>query len=419
MKVLIIGSGGREHALAWKLSQSDQVSEIFVAPGNCGMSDVSKCVDIKVTDVDQLVLFAKTNQIDLTIVGPEQALEKGIVNAFNKASLRIFGPTKEAALIETSKDFSKQLMKKYGIPTAAYETLSDYDEALNYIEKKGYPIVIKVDNLASGKGVIIVHNKEEAVTALNETLKQHKFGCKKVIIEDFLEGEEFSLMAFVSGDKVYPMVLAQDHKKAFEGDLGPNTGGMGAYSPVPQISQKVIDEAINTIMIPCAKALVEENRSFEGVLYGGLILTKTGPKVIEFNARFGDPETEVVLPRLKNDLFVLINDLLDQKDITLNWDEEQTIGVVLSSIGYPQKYEVGYEIKGLESLENVTVFHMGTKEIDGKIVTNGGRVLFVVGKDKSVTKAQTIVYQEIKKINCKNLFYRKDIGFKLIGGTND
>jgi len=412
MKVLIIGSGGREHALAWKFSQSECVTAIYVAPGNIGMSDVATCVDIKETDIKNLIQFAKIETIDLTVVGPEHALEIGIVNAFKEAKLKIFGPTKEAALIETSKLFSKEFMKKYQLPTAIYESFTDYDKALNFVRRKGYPIVIKVDNLAAGKGVMIVSNEEDAILALKDTLIHHKFGCKKIIVEEFLEGEEFSLMAFVKDEFVYPMVLAQDHKKAFDHDLGPNTGGMGAYSPVAQILQATIDEAIEKIMIPCAKGLVKENRSFEGVLYGGFISTPMGPKVIEFNARFGDPETEVILPRLKNDLFVIINDLLDGKEINLEWDDEETIGVVLASIGYPEYYDKGFEIKGLDQLENVLTFHMGTKEINGRIETNGGRVLIVVAKDKSLKEAKKIAYEEINKITCSNLFYRNDIGIK-------
>ncbi len=410
MKVLIIGSGGREHALAWKFSQSKDVHEIYVAPGNCGMQDVCQCVDIKATEIKKLVDFAKSKAIDLTVVGLEQALESGIVDAFKEANLRIIGPTKEAALIETSKYYAKELMKKYNIPTASYQTFTDYEEALHYVKTKGYPIVIKVDNLAAGKGVTIVNNEEEAVKTLDETLRKHKFDCKKVVIEEFLEGIEFSLMAFVKGDKVYPLELAKDHKRAFDHDLGPNTGGMGAFSPVGQIPKHIIDEAMEKIMIPCAKALVEEKRPFEGILYGGLILTKTGPKVIEFNARFGDPEIEVLLPRLKNDLFVLINDLLDGKPITLNWDDKSTIGVVLASKGYPVKYEKGVPIKNLKQLKDVTIFHMGTTIEENIIKTNGGRVLIVVSKEESIDKAREKVYEEIKKIDCENLFYRNDIG---------
>ncbi len=419
MKVLIIGSGGREHALAWKFSQSKLVKEIYVAPGNGGMNDIAKCVDIEITDIDNLVKFAKEHNINLTVVGPEQALEKGIVNAFKEANLRIFGPTKEASIIETSKHFAKELMKKYDIPTAKYSTFTDYDEAIEYLKNKEFPLVVKADNLAAGKGVIIAYTENDAKEALHEMLKNNKFSCKKVIIEEFLEGEEFSLMAFVKNDKVYPMVLSQDHKKVFDNDLGPNTGGMGAYSPVKQITPIVIEDAVNNVMIACCKAMVKENRHFEGVLYGGLILTKKGPKVIEFNARFGDPETEVILPRLKNDLFVLMNDLIDGKEIELIWDEDETIGVVLASVGYPNAYDKGYEINGLDTLENVFVFHMGTKIKNNHFVTNGGRVLFVVAKEKTIQKAKELVYQEIKKIKCMNLFYRKDIGYKTIGGNND
>lgn len=409
MNVLVIGSGGREHSIAWKLAKSPFVNEIFVAPGNDGMRDVAQNINIQLNEHDKLIEFAKVNNIGLTIVGSEQPLVDGIVDRFRENGLKIFGPNKNAAIIEGSKDFAKKLMKKYSIPTAEYETFTDYNKALEYVKIKGTPIVIKADGLAAGKGVVIAHDFITAKTGLESMLINHQFGCHSVVIEEFLVGKEFSLMAFVNGEKVYPMVIAQDYKRAFDGDEGLNTGGMGAYSPVSQISKEVINYAIENIIVPTAKALVIEERSFTGVLYGGLILTKNGPKVIEFNARFGDPETEVVLPRLENDLFVLINDLLDGKDVTLKWSPQKTVGVVLASIGYPTKYKKGFQITGLDDLEDVIVFHMGTTKNDSDFYTSGGRVLIVVGENDNINNAKEKVYQEIEKIKCDNLYYRKDI----------
>lgn len=338
MNVLVIGRGGREHALAWKFAQSEKVEKVYVAPGNEGMRDVATPVDIDENDFDALVLFAKENNVELTFVGPEIPLMNGIVDCFKEEGLRVFGPNKAAAVIEGSKAFTKELMKKYDIPTAAYETFTDYEEAVQYIQKVGAPIVIKADGLAAGKGVTVAMTLEEALQAVKEMLQDVKFGAasKKVVIEEFLDGQEFSLMAFVNGTTVHPMVIAQDHKRAFDGDKGPNTGGMGAYSPVLQIPESAVQEAIQTVLHPTAKAMIAENRSFTGILYAGLILTNDGPKVIEFNARFGDPETEVVLPRLENDLVDVCNAVLDESELTLQWSEEAVIGVVLASKGYPE-----------------------------------------------------------------------------------
>lgn len=413
MKVLVIGNGGREHALAWKLSKSKHVSKIFVAPGNDGMDDVATCVNIELTDNKGLLKFALLEKIDLTIVGPEQALINGIVDLFLENGLKIFGPRKKAAIIEGSKQFAKDLMKKYQIPTARYETFTDYNQAINFVIEKGVPIVIKADGLAAGKGVVIAFTQETAFHTLDEMLNKNKYG-KKVVIEEYLEGEEFTLMAFVNGDKVYSMEIVQDHKRAFDNDKGPNTGGMGAYSPVNLINKSVINDTINNIMLPTAKAMVKENRSFTGILYGGFILTKDGPKVIEFNARFGDPETEVLLPRLHNDLFELINNILDGNEVTLKWDEQFTIGIVLASNGYPVTYEKGHIIDGVDNINDVLVYHMGTKKIKSRLYTNGGRVLIIIAKENSIKEAYEKVYNEIKKIKCDNLYYRKDIGYKLL-----
>ncbi|BCB35381.1 phosphoribosylamine--glycine ligase [Bacillus cereus] len=417
MNVLVIGRGGREHALAWKFAQSEKVEKVYVAPGNEGMRDVATPIDIDENDFDALILFAKENHVELTFVGPEIPLMNGIVDRFKEEGLRAFGPNKAAAVIEGSKAFTKELMKKYNIPTAAYETFTDYEEAVQYIEKVGAPIVIKADGLAAGKGVTVAMTLEEALQAAKEMLQDVKFGeaSKKVVIEEFLDGQEFSLMAFVNGTTVHPMVIAQDHKRAFDGDKGPNTGGMGAYSPVPQISESAVQEAIETVLHPTAKAMIQENRSFTGILYAGLILTNDGPKVIEFNARFGDPETEVVLPRLENDLVDVCNAVLDESELTLQWSEESVIGVVLASKGYPEAYKKGDIIKGLDALQDVIVFHAGTAMKHGDFVTNGGRVLFVACKANSLQEAKDKVYKEIGKIESDGLFYRSDIGYRAIG----
>ncbi|UDV98772.1 phosphoribosylamine--glycine ligase [Bacillus cereus] len=417
MNVLVIGRGGREHALAWKFAQSEKVEKVYVAPGNEGMRDVATPVDIDENDFDALVLFAKENNVELTFVGPEIPLMNGIVDCFKEEGLRVFGPNKAAAVIEGSKAFTKELMKKYDIPTAAYETFTDYEEAVQYIQKVGAPIVIKADGLAAGKGVTVAMTLEEALQAVKEMLQDVKFGAasKKIVIEEFLDGQEFSLMAFVNGTTVHPMVIAQDHKRAFDGDKGPNTGGMGAYSPVPQIPESAVQEAIQTVLHPTAKAMIAENRSFTGILYAGLILTNDGPKVIEFNARFGDPETEVVLPRLENDLVDVCNAVLDESELTLQWSEEAVIGVVLASKGYPEAYKKGDIISGLDALQDVIVFHAGTAMKHGDFVTNGGRVLFVACKANSLQEAKDKVYKEIGKIESDGLFYRSDIGYRAIG----
>lgn len=413
MNVLVIGRGGREHALAWKFAQSPQVEAVYVAPGNPGMKDVATIVPIDENDFEALISFATENKIAFTFVGPEVPLTNGIVDRFEENGLKIFGPNQQAAIIEGSKTFAKDLMKKYQIPTAAYEVFTNYEEAVSYLHQVGAPIVIKADGLAAGKGVVVAMTMEEAELALQEMMKHAKYGeaSTQVVMEEFLVGEEFSFMAFVHGEKVYPMVISQDHKRAFDGDKGPNTGGMGAYSPVPQISEAVIEEALQTVLLPTAKAMVAENRSFTGILYAGLILTSKGPKVIEFNARFGDPETEVILPRLENDLVDVVMNVLEGKEIELHWSKEEVVGVVLASQGYPEAYQKGYVIEGLDKLEKDTlVFHSGTDIVDGKFVTNGGRVLFVACKGETLEQAQKKVYQEVEKITCEGLFYRRDIG---------
>ncbi|MFS0880623.1 phosphoribosylamine--glycine ligase [Metabacillus niabensis] len=417
MKVLIIGQGGREHALVWKAAQSKLVTKVFVAPGNDGMQELATLVPISETDNQGLLDFAKMEAIDFTFVGPEVPLLNGIVNDFQAAGLKIFGPTKEAALIEGSKNFAKELMFKYNIPTADYQTFTDVDQAKAYIEEKGAPIVIKADGLAAGKGVTVAETLDVALNSVTDMLEGGKFGdaSRSVVVEEFLAGEEFSLMAFVNGEKVYPMVIAQDHKRAYDNDEGPNTGGMGAYSPVPQISEQVVEQAVETILKPAAKALVSEGRSFTGILYAGLILTTEGPKVIEFNARFGDPETQVVLPRLESDLIEALLAILEDKPVELKWSEKAVLGVVLASKGYPNDYEKGQPIGTLQAEQtDAVIFHAGTKWQDEQYVNNGGRVLVVSGYGDSIRDAQKQAYELVEKVASPALFYRNDIGNKAI-----
>lgn len=409
MKVLVIGRGGRCHAIIDSLSKSSKVSKIYAAPGNAGIASQAELVNISETDVDSMLDFAKKNVIDLTVVGPEVSLEAGMVDEFTKNGLKIFGPTKAAARIETSKEFAKNLMVKYNIPTASFKTFSDYNKALEYVKANSLPTVIKYDGLAAGKGVVIAKTIAEADEALKEMLVDDVFGNASVLIEDYLEGPEFSLMCFVDGDYVYPMPVAQDHKRAYDNDLGPNTGGMGAYSNVDIITDEDIKYAVKNIMEPAAHAMVLEQCPFKGVLYGGLMKTKSGIKVIEFNARFGDPETEVVLPKLKSDIFDVFCGIIDGNKLNLEFSDDYTIGIVLASKGYPGKYEKGFEIKGLDKLDS-TVYHMGTAFKDGKLVTAGGRVLIVVGKGRTLSETRQKVLDDIAKIDCDNLFYRKDIG---------
>ena len=412
-KVLVVGSGGRCHAIVDALSRSPQVEKIYCAPGNAGIAKQAERVNIGVEDVEALVEFARRNAIDLTVVGPEAALAVGIVDRFTEEGLRIFGPTKAAAQIESSKEFAKRLMAKYDIPTAGYEAFEEYDKAWEYVKNRPLPAVIKYDGLAAGKGVVVAESYEDADEALKDMLLDASFGKGRVVVEDFLAGPEFSFMCVVSGEKVYPLAMAQDHKRAYEGDKGPNTGGMGAYSPVPFVTDEVREFALEKIMRPTAKAMVAEGVPFTGVLYGGLILTEEGPKVIEFNARFGDPETEVVLPRLKSDIYELFDAAIDARDCELEWSDEALLGIVLASKGYPGSYPKGAVIEGLEESKS-TIYHMGTAEKDGKIVTAGGRVLMVVGRGATLREAQEQALSDIRKIECDSLFYRSDIGHKVL-----
>lgn len=409
MKVLVIGSGGREHAIVDALSRSPQVEKIFCAPGNAGIARQAECVAIRETEVERLRDFAAGEGIGLTVVGPEVALAAGVVDVFKAAGLRIFGPTKAAARIESSKEFAKDLMAKYDIPTAAYRSFADYEAARAYVASRPLPAVLKYDGLAAGKGVVIAQTLEEADQALRDMLLDDKFGEGKVVVEDFLTGPEFSLLCFVSGERVWPMVLSQDHKRAYDGDKGPNTGGMGAYSPLPFITADDERFAVERIMRPMAAAMVAEGCPFEGVLYGGLMKTPAGIKVIEFNARFGDPETEVVLPRLRSDIVDIFCAVADGGDTQLEWDECPALGIVLASKGYPGSYEKGHEIKGLDRVEG-TVYHMGTKADGDRIVTAGGRVLFVVGRGVTLAEAREAALRDVERIECDNLFHRADIG---------
>jgi phosphoribosylamine---glycine ligase len=416
VKVLVIGRGGREHAICQKFSVSDQVEKVYVAPGNPGMKDVAKQIAIEESDHDQLVQFALENEIALTFIGPEMPLLAGLADRFLSEGLKVFGPTQRAALIEGSKSFAKELMIKYNIPTAEYEVFTDFQAAVQYVEEKGAPIVIKADGLAAGKGVVVAMTKKEAIDALKDMLMDEKFGASSasVVIEEFLQGEEFSLMAFVNGTQVTPLEIAQDHKRAFDGDQGPNTGGMGAYSPVPQIPDEVIQSAIEKVLKPTAEALVLEGRSFCGVLYAGLILTKDGPKVIEFNARFGDPETQVILPRMNSDLLTVLLQVLDKKEITISWDPSPVIGVVLASEGYPGELQSKGRTFSISNHEKeIAIFHAGTDQHDdASWIINGGRVLLVTSKGPTLESAKQSVYHYLAGQQWEGLFFRRDIGNK-------
>ncbi|MFI3318437.1 MAG: phosphoribosylamine--glycine ligase [Rikenellaceae bacterium] len=412
-KVLVIGSGGRCHAIVDALKRSDEVSKVYCAPGNAGIAKIAECLPIKETDVEALCKFALDKDLALTVVGPEVALAAGVVDRFKRAGLRIFGPTQAAAQIESSKEFAKELMKKYNIPTADFQTFEDYNAAVEYVCSRPLPAVLKYDGLAAGKGVVIAESYDEAKAALSDMLLDDKFGKGKVVVEDFLDGPEFSFMCFCSGKDVYPMQLSQDHKRAYDGDKGPNTGGMGAYSPLPFITEEDEQYALEQILKPTAAAMVAEGAPFSGVLYGGLIKTSNGIKVIEYNARFGDPETEIVLPRLKSDIYEIFCAIADGKKPVIEWHDFATLGIVLASKGYPGDYDKGAEIKGLNNV-NAKVYHMGTASEGGKIVTAGGRVMIVVGKGATLKEAQENALEEVKKIECDNLFYRSDIGHKAI-----
>ena len=419
MKLFVVGSGGREHAIAKKLLESPQVEQVFVAPGNDGMTlDGLDLVDIGISEHSKLIDFAKENDIAWTFIGPDDALAAGIVDDFNAAGLKAFGPTKNAAELEWSKDFAKEIMVKYGVPTAAYATFSDFEQAKAYIEEQGAPIVVKADGLALGKGVVVAETVDQAVDAAREMLLDNKFGDSgaRVVIEEFLDGEEFSLFAFVNGDTFYIMPTAQDHKRAYDGDKGPNTGGMGAYAPVPHLSEALINQSIETIVKPVLKGMIAEGRPYLGILYAGLIVTAEGPKVIEFNARFGDPETQIILPRLTSDLAQNISDILDQKPTQVTWtDQGVTLGVVVASKGYPLDYEKGVVLPE-KTEDDIITYYAGAKfdEKGRALLSNGGRVYMLVTTADSVKEAQEKIYAQLKNQETEGLFYRNDIGSKAI-----
>lgn len=412
MKVLVVGRGGREHSVVMHLAKSDRVSQIFCAPGNGGIEELATCVDIDEMDIDALVEFAKKEQIDLTVVGPENPLNAGIADKFIEAGLKIYAPKQNAALLEGSKSFAKQFMMKYDIPTATYDTFTDPNEAKEYIEKQGAPIVIKADGLAEGKGVIVAQTKEQALDAIDTLMVEGAFdgAGEKVVIEQFLDGREFSLIAFVHEHNVFPMLAARDHKRAYDNDEGPNTGGMGSFAPVPDITEDIIEYTTREVLQKAADGLMQEGRPFTGILYAGMMQTEDGPKVIEFNTRFGDPETQVVLPLLENDLVQVFIDVMEGKDPQLKWKDKSCVGVVVASKGYPGDYEKGKPIPSKETKENTFVVQAGTKKTADGLVSNGGRVLLVGGIGENLEKAAEKAYDYLTVFDDNDdFFYRKDI----------
>ena len=416
MKILVVGGGGREHTIVWKIAQSPKAEKIYCAPGNGGISELAECVDIKACDIDGMVKFAKDNQIDLVMVAPDDPLVLGMVDAMEKAGIRAFGPRKNAAIIEGSKVFSKELMKKYNIPTAAYEVFDKSADAIEYLKKGSFPAVIKAEGLALGKGVIIAQNLDEAIAGVHEIMDEKKFGDSgnRVVIEEFLTGPEVSVLAFTDGKTVRPMVSAQDHKRAFDNDEGLNTGGMGTFSPSRLYTPEIAEECMKNIFIPTINAMAAEGRTFKGVLYFGLMMTANGVKVIEYNARFGDPETQVVLPRLETDLVDIMEACIDERlsDIDIKWSDNAAVCVVLASGGYPVKYKSGYEISGLDSVKDAYIFHAGTKMENGKFLTAGGRVLGITAVAENLDAAIEKAYKNVSKVSFTDVHYRKDIGIK-------
>ena len=418
MRVLVVGSGGREHALVWKLSQSPKVEKMYCAPGNAGIAQMAECVNIKAEDLDGLLAFAVEQKIDLTVVGPEVPLTMGIVDKFNEKGLKIFGPSGKAAEIEGSKTFAKDLMAKYNIPTAKYGAFTDAEQAKAFLAEVGLPCVVKADGLAAGKGVLICETKEEAELAVADILVDNKFGDagSRVVVEEFLTGQEVSMLAFTDGNTVVPMVSSQDHKRIWDGDKGLNTGGMGAYSPAPIYTPDIHAIVVSEVLEATVAAMKSEGRPFAGILYAGLMLTEDGPKVLEFNARFGDPETQAVLPRLKSDLVDIFLAIIDGKlnEMNIEWHEEAAVCVVMASGGYPETSEKGQVITGLDKAAETgaIVFHAGTKETDGNIVTNGGRVLGISALGKDIAEAIANAYKGVEQIEFEHMQYRTDIGKK-------
>lgn len=418
MKVLVVGKGGREHTICWKLSQSKGVEKIYAAPGNAGISAIGECAGIPVDDLGGLADFAQKNGIDLTVVGPELPLTLGLVDEFESRGLKIFGPSKEASLIEGSKVFAKEFMQKYHIPTASFKIFSEPFEALDFVKSAGYPLVIKADGLAAGKGAVICNNTSEACEAVERIMVQKVFGAAglKLVVEDYLEGEEITVMAFTDGKSIVPMVSSQDHKRVYDGDKGPNTGGMGAYAPTNVVDSRIMKTIYDEILDPTIRGLAAEGRTYKGVLYFGLMLTERGVKVLEYNCRFGDPETQVVLPLLESDLAeIFINITEGYLNIDeIKWADRFAVCIVLASKGYPGSYETGKVINGLETVtkNEGLVFHAGTKRRDGKIITSGGRVLNVTALGDNIREAIENVYRLVEKVNYENKYFRHDIGWR-------
>ena len=423
MNVLIIGSGGREHALAWKVAQAESISNVFVAPGNAGTQGEAKVsnVNIGVEDIDGLVAFAQKENIGLTIVGPEAPLVIGVVDAFTKAGLKCFGPTQGAAQLEGSKAFTKDFLAKHKIPTAAYQVFTNADQACDYIKEQGAPIVVKADGLAAGKGVIVAETVEQAQEAARDMLIDNKFGDAgaRVVVEEFLAGEEASFICMVDGDNILPLATSQDHKARDNGDLGPNTGGMGAYSPAPVVTQEMHDRIMQEVIVPTVEGMKSDGYPYTGFLYAGIMIDANGvPKVLEYNCRFGDPETQPIMMRLKSDLAELCLAAIDKRldQVTAEWDSRAALGVVLAAGGYPESYAKGLVISGLDNCDtdSCKTFQAGTAMADGNVVTSGGRVLCVTALGDSVTQAQELAYQSVKKISWDGMFCRTDIGYRAI-----
>ena len=414
MKILVVGGGGREHAICWKLSNEKNVEKIYCAPGNPGIAEVAECVNIGDSDIDELAKFAKENEIDITVVGPEVPLVMGIIDVFESQGLKVFGPNKKCARLEGSKAFSKDFMTRHNLPTAKYKEYTNIDKAIDDIDEFGYPVVIKADGLAAGKGVIISKNREDAIKTLKEMMNDKKFGTagEKIVIEEFLSGIETSILAFVDNETIIPMVSAKDHKKVNDGETGLNTGGMGTFSPSEIYTYELSKEIKENILDKTLKGFQEDNLDFKGILFVGLMITKDGPKILEYNVRFGDPETQSVLFRLETDLSEIISAVINNKlkDIDIKYSDDSAICVMLTSGGYPESYEKGKLITGLDNLDkDIVVFHSGTKLLDNKLVTNGGRVISITAKGKTVKEAGKKVYENIKKINFEGMHYRTDI----------
>ena len=427
MQILIIGGGGREHALAWKTAQSDKAETVYVAPGNAGTGGEAKVenVEIGAEDIDGLLAFARYNRVDLTIVGPEGPLVAGIVDRFNEAGLRCFGPTQGAAQLEGSKAFTKDFLSRHNIPTADYGNFTDIDAAVSYIKQKGAPIVVKADGLAAGKGVILAQTEEEAITAVNDMLAGNAFGDAghRVVIEAFLTGEEASFICMVDGEHVLPLATSQDHKARDNGDKGPNTGGMGAYSPAPVVTEAMYQRIMDDIILPTVRGMAADGYPYTGFLYAGIMIEANGtPKVLEYNCRFGDPETQPIMMRLQSDLVELIDAALDKRlhEVDARWDTRAALGVVMAAGGYPEIYHQGDTIDGLASGDDETtkVFHAGTVIDEGEVVTSGGRVLCVTALGDSVSEAQSRAYQRVKQINWDKAYYRTDIGYRAVAREN-